>query len=50
MNNWFTNGFYKFLLGFSIIILVSFGVLFYLGLQNDAVDERSPEPESQLAQ
>ena len=50
MKNFFTDDFYKFLLGFSAIILVSFGVLLFLGFQvdGDGVEE-VVEPTSQTA-
>jgi len=35
MKNYFTDGFYKSLLIFSVIILSAFGVLVYLGIQNE---------------
>lgn len=44
----FTDSFYKFLFGFSIIILASFGVLFYLSTKSEPVEHH--EPTSQLAQ
>lgn len=48
MKNFFTNSFYKFLLGFSVILLASFGVLFYLSAQDKPIENH--EPTSQLAQ
>lgn len=51
MKKIFTDGFYKFLLGFSVILLLSIGSLFFLGIQGG--DQSGPEhtdPESQLAQ
>lgn len=45
MKDFFTPGFYKFLLGFSVIILVSFGVLLFLGVQSEpAVSEPAAVP------
>lgn len=51
MKNFFTDDFYKFLLGFSAIILVSFGVLFFLGFQiSEPGPEEAVDPTSQTAQ
>lgn len=50
MKDFLTPGFYKFLLGFSVIILVSFGVLFLLGEQAMLIEDNATDPESQLAQ
>lgn len=50
MKNFVTDGFFKFLLGFSVIILLSFGMLVYLGFQNQPTDGGAQEPTSQLAQ
>jgi len=50
MKNFFTDGFYKFLLGFSVIILLSFGMLAYLGLNNPAPEGEQATPTTQLAQ
>lgn len=33
---WFTNDFFKFLLGFSLLILVSFGILAFFGSTSDS--------------
>lgn len=49
MNNFFTDSFYKFLLGFSAIILISFGVLIFLGNQNAAINDQEIDPSSQTA-
>lgn len=49
MKKFFTDGFYKFLLGFSIIILISFGVLIFLGNQNAVIDDSQVDPTSQTA-
>ena len=41
MKDFLTPGFYRFLLGFTIIIALSFGTLLFLGSQDGAVN---PEP------
>ncbi len=50
MKNLFTDGFFKFLLFFSIIIGISFSILIFLGAQNEQREDNISEPESQLAQ
>lgn len=49
-NTPFTTGFYGFLLGLTIIIALSFGVLFYLGSRDSANSISTSEPSRQIAQ
>lgn len=41
---WFTNDFFKFLLGFSLLILASFGILAFFGSTSDSQSTVSDVP------
>jgi hypothetical protein len=47
MKKLFSNGFYKFLLSFSLIILLSIGTLIFLGSHNAAVNIEALPAESE---